>query len=167
MLRKVVLEDAEDLFRLRTNPEVTRYLYREDDKDIEAVHQLIGKIDELFWQGDGLLWGISLKNSSELIGVVCFWRIDKRNHRAELGYMLHPEFWKKGIMTESIEAALSYGFGKLKLHSVEANTSVANLASHALLLKCGFVKEAHIRENWYFNGAFHDSLIFSKLADKK
>ena len=58
-----------------------------------------------------------------------------------------------------------YTFHTLRLHSLEANTSVANLASQAVLIKCGFVQEAHFRENWHYNGTFTDSLIFCKLTD--
>jgi ribosomal-protein-alanine N-acetyltransferase len=47
------------------------------------------------------------------------------------------------------------------LHSIEANINPDNLASANLLEKNGFKKEAHFRENFYYNGKFLDSLIYS------
>jgi ribosomal-protein-alanine N-acetyltransferase len=165
ILREITPEDAGTLFALRSHPDVARYLDRDNDRDVAAVVELIQSMDNAFASGDGVQWGITQRHSNNLIGVVCLWRFDKTNHRAEVGYMLHPHAWRQGIMTEAVRAVLDYAFRELKLHSVEANTSVANLASHALLLKCGFVQEAHFRENWYYNGVFHDSLIFCKLTD--
>ena len=167
-LRQLTLDDAETLFALRTNPEVTRYLDHINDENVAATVKLIETIDSRYASGDGINWAITLRNSpassSEIIGVVSLWRIDKVNHRGEAGYMLHPDMWGQGMMTEAFRAVLDYGFKVINLHSVEANTSVGNVASQALLLKCGFVKEAHFRENWYFDGKFFDSLIYCKLA---
>lgn len=172
ILRRITFDDAETLFALRTHPDVTRYLDRESDKDVAAVVHLIEQMDIALVAGDGVKWAITKRppntlNSIELIGVITFWRFDKTNHRAEVGYMLHPDEWHRGIMTEAFRAVLDYGFNVLNLHSVEANTSVGNSASQALLLRCGFVQEAHFRENWYYNDTFYDSLIFCKLTDKK
>lgn len=167
VLREILASDAETLFVLRAHPDVVRFLDRENDKDVHEVRHLIESMNRLLADGAGVHWGIAREGKDELIGVLSFWRIDKVNHRAEIGYILHPSAWGQGYMTEAISAALDYGFTHLKLHGVEANTSVANEASKALLLKCGFVLEAHFRENWHFNGAFLDSLIFCKLASDR
>jgi [ribosomal protein S5]-alanine N-acetyltransferase len=165
LLREIVVSDTETLFALRNNQAITRYLGRDDDKDSSAVKGMILKMRRDLEAGAGVQWGISLCDSNELIGVVCLWRIDKRHHRAEIGFMLRPESWRQGIMSEAIEAVLAYAFHTLRLHSLEANTSVANLASQAVLIKCGFIQEAHFRENWHYKGTFTDSLIFCKLTD--
>ena len=38
----------------------------------------------------------------KLIGYIGYWRMKKEHYRAEIGYALHPAFWKKGIMKEAI-----------------------------------------------------------------
>jgi ribosomal-protein-alanine N-acetyltransferase len=55
----------------------------------------------------------------------------------------------------------------MKLHSVEANVNPGNIASASLLKKHGFVKEAYFKENYFFNGNFHDSEIYSLLAHQR
>lgn len=165
ILREIFASDAEILFDLRSHPDVIKYLDRDGDKDVYEVDALIQQLNQSLVEGDGVHWGISFRDGNdEIVGVLSFWRIDKKNHRGELGYMLHPNFWRQGIMHEAIHAVLDYGFRRMRLHSVEANTSAGNGASQALLLKCGFVQEAHFRENWYYDGVFSDSLIFCKLA---
>ncbi|MGK0366715.1 MAG: ribosomal-protein-alanine N-acetyltransferase [Saprospiraceae bacterium] len=81
--------------------------------------------------------------------------------RTEIGYILHPDYWRKGLMSEALQTIVGYAFTKTKLHSIEANVSVDNKASMALLEKNGFVKEAHFKENYYYDGNFLDSIIYS------
>jgi ribosomal-protein-alanine N-acetyltransferase len=51
----------------------------------------------------------------------------------------------------------------MRLHSLEANVDPANAASIKLLEKKGFLKEAHLKENVFFNGRFIDSAIYSLI----
>ncbi len=91
----------------------------------------------------------------------------KENYRAEFVYALHPDHWGKGIMNEVAEAVIDYGFKVLKLHSIEANINPENIASQKLLEKHKFVKEAYFKENFFWEGKFLDSAIYSLLAPKQ
>ncbi len=66
-------------------------------------------------------------------------------------------------MSEALEAVINYAFNTLKLHSIEANINPENNASRQLLIKAGFNKEAYFKENYYFNGHFIDSEIYSLI----
>ena len=66
-------------------------------------------------------------------------------------------------MSEAIEKVIQFGFNNMKLHSIEANINPDNLASAQLLKKFKFVKEAYFKENYFFNGKFLDSEIYSLL----
>jgi ribosomal-protein-alanine N-acetyltransferase len=92
------------------------------------------------------------------------WRMDKENHRAEIGYLLDPEYQGRGLAAEALHAVLIYGFKELKFHAVEANVDPMNEASKKLLLKAGFVQEGYFRESYYFDGRFLDSAIFGLLC---
>jgi ribosomal-protein-alanine N-acetyltransferase len=129
--------------------------------------QLIQKIGESLINNEGITWAVTLKNSSALIGTIGFWRIMKEHYRAEIGYLLDPELQGKGFMQEAIHTILEYGFKNMKLHSVEANVNPGNTASIKLLERNHFIKEAHFKENYYYNGKFFDSIIYSLLAPKE
>jgi ribosomal-protein-alanine N-acetyltransferase len=81
--------------------------------------------------------------------------------------MLHPDFWRKGIMKEAVLAAIDYGFNTMKLHSIEAHINPANAASAAVLEATGFVREAYFKEDFYYKGKFTDSAIYSLLTPIK
>jgi RimJ/RimL family protein N-acetyltransferase len=54
------------------------------------------------------------------------WRIDQKNSRGEIGYMLGKTYQGKGLMTEALVSVLRFGFTKAGLHSVEANVNPGN-----------------------------------------
>ncbi len=144
-----------------------QYLDRNPLKSGEEAIQLIQKITDSLNNNDGITWAITLKNNPELIGTIGFWKSDKENHRAEIGYMLSPAHHQKGIMQEAIVSSLEYAFSVMNLHSVEANVNPANTASMRLLEKNNFVREAYFKENYYYDGQFLDSAIYSLLTSNK
>ena len=62
-----------------------------------------------------------------------------------------------------MKEAVNYGFQVMKLHSIEAIIDPDNHASAKVLEKNGFIKEAHLKENEFFDGRFLDSVIYSIL----
>ena len=167
VLRQILEDDVHEVFVLRSNKEVMQFIDRPLAASAEDALELIKKITGSINNNEGITWAISLQNDATLIGTIGFWKIDKENHRAEIGYLLHPGHQQKGIMQEAVAAVRSYGFSAIKLHSIEANINPANMASKKLLEKNGFVQEAYFKENYYYNGRFLDSAVYSLLAPLK
>jgi RimJ/RimL family protein N-acetyltransferase len=165
ILRKLSPEDAPELYSLRSDELVIKYLARKPAASVAVVRDFILQVNQNVESNTSILWGIALNNKpGELIGTICFWNLEPENHRAEIGYMLHPHHWHKGIMKEALDVVMDYGFNQMKLNRVEAKLSNGNDASEFLLVKSGFTKEAFLRQDIYFGGEFIDSLIYSKLA---
>jgi ribosomal-protein-alanine N-acetyltransferase len=164
VLRKVEKGDVNEILFLRSDEKVMKYLDRAPAKSLDDAFGFILKITGQEADNESVTWAINLKGNSKLIGTICYWNIQKEHHRAEVGYVLHPEYWGKGIMQESLTEVLKYGFEVMKLHSVEANVNPENIASIKLLEKNNFKREAYFRENYFYNGKFLDSTIYSLLA---
>ncbi|TDE05491.1 GNAT family N-acetyltransferase [Flavobacterium hiemivividum] len=162
-LRRVNKNDASAILELRSSPESMKYIPRPLLKTTEDALEHIAMIDDKIDNNEGINWAITLKNDSELIGLIGFYRIRPEHYRAEIGYMLLPDFSGKGIISEAVNELMNYGFKTMQLHSVEGVIDPNNLASEKVLQKNGFIKEAHLRENEYFEGRFWDSVIYSKL----
>jgi ribosomal-protein-alanine N-acetyltransferase len=164
LLRRLDKTDANEIFFLRSNEDVLRHLGKEPANSIAEAENFIGVIDKAIDENESILWGIAFSDeTSTIIGTICLWNFKKENYRGEIGYILHPGHWRKGIMKEAINAVVSYGFNVLGMHSIEALLSPGNIASSAVLESTGFVKEAHLKESFYFKGEFDDTLIYSKL----
>jgi ribosomal-protein-alanine N-acetyltransferase len=163
LLRRVDKKDVNEIFELRSNVETMKYIPRPMVKSIEEALEHIAKIDDQIKANEGINWAITLKNDTRLIGIIGHYRIKPEHFRAEIGYMLLPEYNGKGIITEAVNEVVNYGFNTLKLHSIEAIISPENLASEKVLQKNGFIKEAYFKQNESFNGRFIDTVIYSLL----
>jgi len=162
-LRRVVKEDVNEIFALRSNKDTMKYIPRPLAKNKEDALEHIEMIEEKIEKNEGINWAITLKNDPKLIGIIGHYRIKPEHFRAEIGYMLLPEYHGKGIIAEAIKETVKYGFEIMKLHSIEAVIDPENLASESVLQKSGFVKEAHLKENEYYEGRFLDTVIYSIL----
>lgn len=163
-LRRITLDDAEDLYSMRSDKRVMKYIDRPMAENLEDAKVLIAKFEDSLLTNEGITWGIAIREQAELIGTIGFWRMDKPNYRAEIGYMMKPEWQGKGLMHEAVSKVIDYGFQELHLHSVEANVNPLNELSRKLLERHGFVKEAHFKENYFYNGQFLDSVIYSLVV---
>lgn len=164
ILRAHTSTDAETLFAMRNNEDVMKFIHRERQKTIGEIENFISTFNAGCQQGQHLAWVIALKEDpDQMIGSIGYWRTDLANYRAEIGYMLHPDYWRKGIISEALIKTIDFGFKEMKLHSIQANISPANEASREILLKHGFIKEAYFKQDHYFNGEFLDSEIYGLL----
>ena len=53
-------------------------------------------------------WGIVWQETGELIGTVGLNNLALHSKRTEIGYDLLPAHWRKGIVTEAVEAVIDY-----------------------------------------------------------
>lgn len=162
-LRRVIDTDVKEILELRSNAETMKFIPRPLLKTEEDALDHIANIDTKIETQEGINWAITLKGSQKLIGIIGHYRIRPEHYRAEVGYMLLPQFHGKGIIPEAIKEVVKFGFEQIKLHSIEAIIDPANLASEKVLLKNGFIKEAHLIENEFFEGRFLDTVIYSIL----
>jgi ribosomal-protein-alanine N-acetyltransferase len=160
LLRQLRDTDVDEIYFLRTDERVMRFLDRPPAKSKAEAAVYITTINQQIQNGDAILWGITCKPDDRIIGSICFWRFEKEHYRAETGYVLHPAYHGKGIMKEALNAVLVYGFESLHLHSVMANVSPDNAASIQLLKSAGFEQEGYLKENFFFNGLFLDTVVF-------
>lgn len=166
ILRRITNDDANEIFELRSNPETMKYIPRPLVKTTEDALEHVAMIEEKIVTNVGINWGITLKGNSKVFGIIGYYRIQPENYRAEIGYMLLPDFHGKGIISEALKRLIAYGFDDLKLHSIEAVIDPENAASEKVLQKCGFVKEAHLKEAEFYEGKFLDKVIYSLLNSK-
>jgi len=136
-------------------------------KDIEAAREELDKyIVGLFREGDGIRWGIRLKNETEFVGSAGFYSWDKHSRRARMGYDLRPERWGNGLMTEAMRRIIRYGFEDMDLNRIEVTIMATNERSIAMAERLGFKREGVMREYSVWKGAFVDEYPYSILASE-
>lgn len=111
-------------------------------------------------------YAIVWKENGQLIGAGELFLQDAANRVGEIGYILHPDYWGKGIATEVAELLIGYGFSKQGLHRIFATCDPANAGSKKVLQKTGMMWEGTLRENLRMKDGWRDSLIYGVLEQE-
>lgn len=166
LLRKLRSEDAADVFIMRSDPLVMQYIPRPLAITVEDAAAVIQMMSDFLEKGEKINWGITLKPTDKVVGMIGYVNFMPEHFRAEVGYSLARTWHRQGIMREALLAVLKYGFEQMNLHSIEAITDADNSASGSLLLSTGFVQEAFFTEDFYYNGQFRNSIHYGLLRSK-
>ena len=167
ILNELLTEDKQALFEIYSDPEVVRYYDLEGFTQHSQAEKLIDLFNKRFNQSLGIRWAIRLQGSQQCIGTCGFnaWNMAMRS--TTVGYDLHRQYWRQGIMTEALKAIIFHAFsGKLaceNLNRIQADTIPGNIASEKVLRKLGFQEEGLRRQSAYWKNAFHDLKCFGLL----
>lgn len=91
-------------------------------------------------------FAIVLKDANVVIGG-CGIYLNQSRQEGMLGWILHMDYWKQGLMTEAARELLRFGFEQLNLHRLYATCNADNYGSYRVMENCGMTKEAHFRKN--------------------
>lgn len=80
----------------------------------------------------------------------------------QLGYWVDHEHLRRGLAAEAVEHACRHGRA-LGLHRVEAGTMVRNVASQAVLLRCGFERYGMAPRFLFLAGAWQDHYLYQRI----
>lgn len=162
-LRELLPSDAQDVFAFRSDPEVQKY----NSEPMTAVSEALGLIEwsrARYVAHEGVLWGLTLRDVDRVIGLFGFNYWDQYHNRAEIGFDLARAHWGKGLAAEALGAMLSFGFGNMQLHRIEAETIADNTESVRLLERLGFHHEGTRREySWEDDSRYHDNAMYGLL----
>jgi [ribosomal protein S5]-alanine N-acetyltransferase len=161
ILREIQLTDAEAIFRILADPDVTKYQDIATATSIEQAKRLIALRAERLRADQGIRWAIATKIANRLIGSCGF--SYKTPFQAEIGYELAKANWGRGLMTEALSAMIDFGFQQAELNRLEAMVMLENKASMRVLEKLGFIEEGILRQYGFWQGQFHDLKLFSLL----
>jgi ribosomal-protein-alanine N-acetyltransferase len=143
--RKLTHEDAPEVLALRGNPKTMQFIPRPLIVDIEGALGHIKMINDKIGENLDINWAVTQKENDKCIGIMGFYRTQPEHFRTELGYMILPEHWGKGYVTEAVKTLLNFAFNTLNFHSIEAVIDARHTASERVLQKVGFEKEAHFK----------------------
>ena len=151
LIRPYLPSDAEDMFTLRSQPEVMKWTSSKiPDADIDMTREWMAPaIPPL--NGDTFRFAIEEhSNPGRLIGIIG----SRFSEPPECGYMLRKEMWGKGYATEALKAWVDVYWGLPRktvtfddeegpasaVESLLAETELANAGSRRVLVKCGFTE---------------------------
>jgi ribosomal-protein-alanine N-acetyltransferase len=153
-LRPLAASDAADLFAVYSHPEAMRYW---DTPPHETIVTTKGLIDHKLAHGQSCTWSICLVQNDCAIGVVEYLGSPGA---PGMGYILHPDYWRQGYMSEAVHAALEYGFTVLGLDRVELWINDENRASLRLAEKVGFIRRGRFQQKYHHHAVAHEKFVY-------
>jgi len=137
-LRQLVIADELEIFTLRSDSEINKYLDRQLSNTIDDARNFINKVNENIYKNDSLYWAITFSDKNILIGTICLFGFSGENDKCEIGYELLTNFQGQGIMSEALEKVIDYAFNTIKVQKIEAFFHRDNQNSIKLLEKFSF-----------------------------
>lgn len=139
MLRTIKKRDYRDLFEYGKDPEVTKFLnWGPMVLSIEARRS----IKDIFFPRikNGLPIGYAIVDikKNKMIGTVDFHSKIDDQYAAEIGYVIHKDYWSKGIMTQAVKELIRLGFTYLNYDKIIIKHLSKNIGSKRVIEKSGF-----------------------------
>lgn len=161
-LRQPRKSDARRLLAITQSEAVMRYYGMEAfQSEAEALAE-IDWFNDQYDQRKGIRWIITVKPQPDYVGDIGFGYIE-RHARADLGFKLVQDYWRRGIMTEAMDAVITHGIEAWGVNRFEAVADPRNAACVGLLEAYGFQREGLLREYEFEKGGFVDLFMFSLL----
>jgi ribosomal-protein-alanine N-acetyltransferase len=163
-LRRPSLHDAEAIFQISTDLAVMQYYGMSAHHSMEEARKEINWFQNIYRNNTGIRWIISLKESPEYIGDIGLHNYKISHNRAEIGFKLKKEYWRKGIMKSAIRFVNKFGFTDMKLNRIEAVADPRNIPCLKLLEKSGYKQEGLLRQYELEEQGYVDLIMLSLLS---
>ena len=167
--KKVILDvvdpkDIEWMRQQRNDPEMRKY-FREWKE--------ISKAQQEWWYNDRgnntnpnhVYFKILEAEHMDLVGCLGLHYVDWRLRSAEFGIFLSREARGKGIGKEALFMLCDYGFREMNLHKIWCEV-YDNNQSVNLYRKLGFKDDGILRDNYFCDGKYGNSIMMSVLEDE-
>lgn len=165
IIRPITLEDAQDLYEISSNPNVTKYLTYNAHKDLEESKYVIENIFlKRVEQGIFEPYVVVYKENNKMIGTCDFINYD--GHTVEIGYMYHEDYWGKGIASEALQSVIHVAFNQLNIGRISISHMIDNKASQRVIEKAGFKRIGIERQSLKtLKGTIEDVVVYDLLKE--
>jgi len=166
-LKEIDWDDAEDIHRLHSFPEVDEFNTLGLPMNINETKEIIRPmIDEQKAEKRKIyFWKILLKETNEFIGIAGMNLSLNKFKLGEIYYKILPAIWGNGYATEVSKVLIKTGFENFKLHKIEAGVATENIASMRVLEKSGMTREGLRRKILPIRGEWKDNYHYAIVED--
>ncbi len=152
-LRRLSLIDVGDMYEYASRNDVAKYLTWHPHTDRTYTNEYLQYVATRYAAGMYYDWAIVYEPECKMVGTCGFTSFNFLADSAEVGYVLNPEYWGRGIMREALERVLQFGFETLGLHRIEARYVEENIRSRRVMEGVGMTFEGVLRDAMLVKGA--------------
>ncbi|MCK0094722.1 GNAT family N-acetyltransferase [Yoonia sp. F2084L] len=152
ILRAAKQGDLMDLYAIFSDPRAMRYWSTAAHENPERTQQ---NLDRLIAAAERQLTYFVMERDGRAIGVAGMHKTD------EVGFLLHPDYWRQGIVTEAMNTIIPYLFEVTDHAQLTADADPRNEASVGILKSLGFQETHRAEKTFCINGEWSDSVYFA------
>jgi len=162
-LRPLTPADEADLLAHEMNPAIMGQI-RDPLPPADVRRGLAGFVQP--WKADEGAWfGLAVEEleTGQFTGLL-FLRVDSyENQCVEVGYRLHPDYWRRGYTTEGLRCLLAFMGREFAVRRVTASCVAGNAGSVGVLESLGFGREGCLIQHSSLGGRWHDELLYGLI----
>jgi [ribosomal protein S5]-alanine N-acetyltransferase len=166
LLRKIMSDDLEDMYSYCSNDEVAKYVTWNTHRSLADTKGFVDFVLNQYENGRIAPWGMEYKETGRLVGTIDFVSWQLHHKTAEIGYVISPEYWGKGLTPEASRELIRFGFEKMDLVRIQARCFVENIASQRVMEKVGMSFEGIIRNGMLVKGQHWDLKLYSIIKEE-
>ena len=147
-LRRTQMDDLAALHRVFSNAQAMRYwdsLPYTQDQTRRLVAAMVAADPD---QSDEFV----IVQDGQVIGKAGCWRL------GEIGFILHPDHWGKGLAKEALRAVIPHVFATLPINTLVADVDPRNVGSLKVLAHFGFVETGRESRTFLLGDEWCDSV---------
>ncbi|MBE6648382.1 MAG: GNAT family N-acetyltransferase [Ruminococcaceae bacterium] len=163
VLKKISMDNLYDMNRYASLDKTSEYLVWTPHFNLLETRGVIEFHMNQYKRGLAPDWGLNHKMDGRFIGTCGFTSVDEYNNAAELGYVLSPEYWGKGLMKEALSAVMKVAFIDMDFHRLFVRIMEGNISSVKLAESVGFIYEGTGRECQLIKGKYATVHTYSIL----
>ncbi|HVQ07991.1 MAG TPA: GNAT family N-acetyltransferase [Allosphingosinicella sp.] len=152
MLRRARIEDLPRFHAIMSDPRAMRYWSSLPHETMERTREwLQSMIDAPADASDDYV----IEHEGQVIGKAGCWRLP------EIGFILDPDCWGKGLAREAMEAVIGHIFATRPVETLIADVDPRNQASLGLLKRLGFRETSRAKGTWTIGEEVCDSVYLA------
>ncbi len=164
ILRPLLESDKDAIFDYAKLPNVGPLAGWEPHKTIQDSISFIQYALRKKDYGQPGVWAIILKENMKMIGSIEIHSF--KEYKGAIGFVLHPDYWNKGYVTEASKMVIIYGFEVIHLKRLEYCHFKHNIASQRVCEKLEFTFEGILRNKYLlYDGTVLDDYVYSITSD--
>ncbi|HLI65020.1 MAG TPA: GNAT family N-acetyltransferase [Caulobacteraceae bacterium] len=160
-LRPLEAADAPAIYRMINDAEVMAYWDTVRMDDPTATDEIVARQLAEVAEARAIVWTMERSADGEVLGACDLSDIDRRQARAELGFIVARPHWADGYAGEAMHAVIGHAAQGLRLKRLEARVHIGNQRAMQLIEGLGFRREGLMRGNVERDGERRDLLIFA------
>ena len=167
ILREFIPGDLERVHAYASRDEVTRYMIWGPNNLSQSAEALSGFMEDARQHPrTSYDLAITLKPQGVLIGGAGLRISNAESRTGDIGYVLHPDFWRHGYAEEAARALLHEGFHALGLRRIVGVCDQRNKASARVMERLGMRREGAFRASKLIQDEWQDEYLYAILSEE-